>query len=139
MAEVQVAEHAAGRDVRERIRLAIAPRAVAELATHLGEARGELALLALDRLRALLLRGAPALHDDRARRIAHAVGERFPAPYDDALARGLGNQARHRTDVVEIFDDDTRIVERDVVVEHQDGNLAERIEARHVGIRSPRR
>ena len=61
LAELEVAERAAGRDVGQRIRLAVAPRLVAQLARQLRDTRFELLPLALDPFLALLaLRPLPS-------------------------------------------------------------------------------
>jgi hypothetical protein len=127
VAQVEVAERAAGRDVGERPRFAVAPRLVAELAREFRDAFVDLAPLARDPFVALQRGGPPALDHDRRCRVADAVGERFPLLDGDALARRLRDQPRHRAHEVDVLDDDARIVEMRAVVEDQHRQLAERV------------
>ena len=109
----------------------MAPRALAELARELGNAFVDLAPLALDPFVALQIRRPAPLDDDRRRRIADAVGERFPFLDGDPLPRRLGNQPRHRAHEVDVFDDDARVVQMRAVVEDQHRQLAERVPGVH--------
>src|SRR5512143_2444186 len=118
-AQVEVAERAAGRDVGERIALAVAPRALAQLLRELDHAAVDLRALARDPLFALLPRRPLALEEDRARRVADPVGERLPALDRDALPRRLRDEAAHRARAVQVFDDDPRIEEPRAVVEDE--------------------
>src|SRR4029079_10874998 len=106
VAQVERSERAAGGDVGERIRLAVAPRALVELARELRGALADLAPLAIDPFLALQHRRTAPRDDDRSVRVADAVGQRLPFLDGDALAGGLGNEPRHRTHEVYVLDDD---------------------------------
>ena len=128
MAQVEVAERASGRDVGERI----APRRCTTPCRS--SSRASSATPAID----LLLAGARSSPCSAAwpaacararspRRVADAVGQRFPALDRDALPVGLRNEPRHRAHRVEVFDDHARVEQARAVVQHQHRHLAQRI------------
>src|SRR5689334_11828912 len=127
MAQVKVAERATRRDVGERIALAMAPRAITQLARQLCHAFADLAPLPVDPFVALEMRRTPALDDDRRRRVANTVRQGFPFLDGDPLSSRLGNEPRYRTDEIDVLDDDARIVQMRAVVENEHRQLAERV------------
>ena len=115
--QVEIAERATRRDVRQRVTSRRDTTRVAELARQFGDAFADLAALAIDPFVALQVRRTAPFDDDRRRCIADAVGQRFPFLDGDALPCGLRNEARYRAHQVDVLDDDARIVEMRAVVE----------------------
>ena len=125
--ESEPAEAAAERDVGERVAPAVAPRAALDLLRHLLAAAAHARELLVAPILAALLRVPHRLVAHQQPGVEHAVGERLPAAHGNTVAHVFRDQAADRRRVVEKLDDDARIVERRAVVEHERGDLAERV------------
>jgi hypothetical protein len=126
-AQVEVAEHAADRDVGEAEAGGDDRVAVAQEAVGLGRARPDLAELAVDPAGALVLGRAETLEEDQDRRVTHAVGEGLDLLVGDAGGGVLGDEAGLGLQLLEVLDDDARVVDRDLVLEDQDRGLGQRV------------
>ena len=127
MAQIEIGEGYPGRDIRQRIGLSVAPRLVAEIAAHRLDGHVHSALVSIKRLGTLLPLRTQRFEPRADRGIHQSVAERLPALDQDALTRRFWNQATHRTNQVDVLDDDARIEEIGAVLEHEHRHLAERI------------
>src|SRR3984893_19502952 len=101
MAQIEIGERAAGRDVGQGVRVARAPRLVAELAREFREAAIDLLPLAGERLGTLLFRRPLRFQHDCDRSIADAVRKRLPALDRDPLPARLRKESGHRTYLIQ--------------------------------------
>jgi hypothetical protein len=138
-AEVQVAERYADGDVGQREMGSHTVGFFAQLGFHEAQAARYFFMLAFDPDGALFFFGSLGFEQDGDCCIAQAVRERFPALDLGAFAIRGGEQFVVRRDIVDMLDDDTRVEERGVSINHQYGDFAKWIEVRYLAVFLPGR
>src|SRR5690606_5206802 len=137
--QIEVAECRADSDIGEREGVAVAPGLFTDVGIDRGDGAYDALGLAVEPARTLLALLALAFEKGRHSGFAEAGAERVPARDDHALRARRRGQLIVRRAVVQVFDDDARVINEGFVVKNQDGNLTQRIAFSDVVAGDPRR